>query len=91
MLSQTRWFNMTKFNQPRRQKTRPTKGSREVRDRSKTKVVKDRPVLQDPNEDLMDLKRQVARNNGFLICDDCFGYTPLGKTACNHCDATLKN
>jgi len=80
---------MTKFDQPRRQKTRPSKRSREVRDRNKPKVVKDRPPAHDTSEDIMDLKRQVARNNGFLICDDCLGYTPLGITICDHCDATL--
>lgn len=91
MLSQMRWFKMSKFNQPRRQKTRPTKRSREVRDRTKPKVVKDRPPAHNNSDDLMDLKRQVARNNGFLICDDCLGYTPLGNTICDHCDATLRN
>lgn len=82
---------MDKSNQPRRQKTRPSKRSREVRDRNKSKSVKVQTLAPDTSDDLMDLKRQVARNNGFLICDDCLGYTPLGTSTCNHCDATLRN
>ncbi len=82
---------MVKDDQPRRQKTRPAQRSREVRDRHKPKVVKDRTPVHDSSEDFMEIKRQVARNNGFLICDDCLGYTPLGNHTCNNCDAILKN
>ena len=81
---------MVKDTQPRRQKTRPTQRSREDNERSKPKVVKHR-IVHDSSDELMDIKRQVARNNGFLICDDCFGYTPLGNHNCNNCDAILKN
>ena len=74
----------------RRLKSRPQKKSREVRDRDKPKVVKNNAPIPDSSDDLFDIQRQIARQNGFLICDECRAYSPIGTPQCLVCDANLR-
>lgn len=65
----------------RGRKPRLKKDSREIRVKTK-RHSRDHKEVQ---EDLSDILRQIARSNGYDICQSCQCQTPLTDPICVHC------
>ena len=58
------------------------KPNREIR----IKTERHRPKGSDTSEeDIRELQREIARQQGFHLCNDCNQYTPLENLKCIHC------
>jgi len=63
-------------------KPRLKKYSREIRVKTKRHTREHKETLDD---DLTDILRQIARSNGYDICQSCQCQTPLTDPVCVHC------
>ena len=59
------------------------KSSREIR--IKTERHRSKELPSEENNDMMDLLREIARQQGFDICPECKLRTPLENPKCVHC------
>lgn len=66
----------------RRKGDKRKKSSREIRVKTHRKSKERPPSLSD---DMLEVQREIARNQGFDICPDCQQYTPLDNPQCIHC------
>ena len=62
---------------------RRKKSSREIR--VKTERHRSKGLPQQENSDMMDLLKEIARQQGFDICPECNLRTPLDNPKCVHC------
>ena len=67
----------------RRKGDKRKKSSREIRVRTERHRSKELPVYE--NNDMMDVQREIARQQGYDICPECNLRTPLDKPKCVHC------
>lgn len=62
---------------------RRKKSSREIRIKTERHQSKERP--NEGDNEMMDLLREIARQQGFDICPECNLKTPLDNSKCVHC------
>tara|TARA_R110001592_G_scaffold194304_2_gene441809 strand:+ start:8733 stop:8954 length:222 start_codon:yes stop_codon:yes gene_type:complete len=70
-------------NETKRKGEKPKNNSRHIR--VKTERYAPKPVV-DMSEDMMELQKEIARQQGFDICSSCFQRTPLSEPKCIHCN-----
>jgi len=67
----------------RRKGEKRKKPSREIR----IKTTKHRPRTDDSSSDMAELQKEIARQQGFNLCNNCNQYSPLDNPKCVHCDS----
>jgi hypothetical protein len=71
-------------HEPKRKGVKPKNNNRQIR--VKTERYAPKPVV-DMSTDMMELQREIARQQGFDICNTCQQRTPLSEPKCIHCDS----
>ena len=71
-------------NEPKRKGVKSQKNQKQLR--IKTERYAPKPVV-DMSDDMMELQREIARQQGFDICNTCRLRTPLSEPKCIHCDS----
>jgi len=71
-------------HEPKRKGVKTQKNPKQIR--IKTERYAAKPVV-DMSDDMMELQREIARQQGFDICNTCRLRTPLSEPKCIHCDS----
>ena len=71
-------------HEPKRKGVKTQKNPKQIR--IKTERYTAKPVI-DMSDDMMELQREIARQQGFDICNTCRLRTPLSEPKCIHCDS----
>ena len=71
-------------NEPKRKGVKSQKNQKQLR--IKTERYAPKPAI-DMSDDMMELQKEIARQQGFDICNTCHQRTPLSEPKCIHCDS----
>jgi hypothetical protein len=75
---------------PKRRGAKPKNNGQKQSQNDRVKIRHERyapkPVI-DMSTDMMELQKEIARQQGFDICNICHHRTPLSKPKCIHCDS----
>lgn len=66
----------------RRKGDKQKKPSREIRIKTERHRPKD---SESSDEGILEIQREIARQQGFHLCNECNQYSPLENPKCTHC------